>query len=86
VEPSYIVCWLSIYFGISSSFLFQVALVDPVVRIAAPPQSIQSWGRSLLKSQQCDWSRGVHIILSSHDTTNAKSSKQVDAVENPQLK
>ena len=33
MEPRYIVCWLSIYFEISSSLL-QVALVDPVVRIS----------------------------------------------------
>ena len=38
MEPRYIVCWLSVYFELSSSFLFQVALVDHVVRIryAAP--------------------------------------------------
>jgi len=38
VEPRYIACWLSIYFGISSSSLLQVALIDHVVRIqcAAP--------------------------------------------------
>jgi len=37
VEPCYIVCWASIYFGIFSPLL-QVALVDPMVRIrcAAP--------------------------------------------------
>ena len=31
MEPHYIVCWLSIYFGISSFSLLQVVLVDPVV-------------------------------------------------------
>jgi len=31
VESRYIVYWLSIYFGISSSSLLHVALVDPVV-------------------------------------------------------
>ena len=38
MEPLYIVCWRSIYFGISSSSLLQVTLVDPVIRIrcAAP--------------------------------------------------
>ena len=37
MEPRYIVCWTFIYFEISSS-LFQVALIDSVVRIrrAAP--------------------------------------------------
>ena len=32
MEPRYIVCWLSIYFEISSCSLLHVALVDPVVR------------------------------------------------------
>jgi len=41
VEPCYIICWLSIYFGISSSIL-HVALVDPVVyfRCATPVDPI----------------------------------------------
>jgi len=33
MESRYIVCWLSIYFEISSSSLLQIALVDHVVRI-----------------------------------------------------
>ena len=67
MEPRYIVCWLSIYFGISSSSLFHVALVNHVVRFrcaalvdlvveVSSPEITESI--SNLNSEQFKWLEG----------------------------
>ena len=63
VKPRYIICWLSIYFEISSSSLFQVALVDLVGLLPLHRQQLVSkhtdcfltlaWGRTRHRNVAC---------------------------------
>ena len=80
MEPHYIVCWLSIYFEISSSSLLHVALVDPVVcfRCAAPVDP--NIGASFPEIHN-NWYQSIHIRSWEAIIYGGKSTIKVNVVK-----